>query len=92
MQSQFACPSAEEIAGCADDVADIQKFIQRINLLADRVFLDVDLQAFPVLGEMKKACFAHAPVGPDASGDAHFHALFQFFGRFVAELSDDFWN
>ena len=80
VNAEFARARAEEVAFHTHDVADVQQLEQGEILLADRVFLDVDLQALAGLlhvGEPRQLFLRHI---------AHPHLRQKFLGRFGAVL------
>ena len=67
---ELSSPGAEEIAGDADVVAEVEEFVEREGLFADGVLADIDLQPLAALLEGGKAGFALGANGHDASGDS----------------------
>src|SRR5262249_11093734 len=90
VHGKLAGARAEEIAFHADDVPDIDLLVQLEIALTDLVLLDVDLESFAILYEMREASLAHPAQRLHASGDAHTVGRRQRFGRLRAELGQDF--
>ena len=67
-----------------DDVSEIEKLEQLEVRRRDGVLLDVDLEPFTVLHEMRKTGLAHAAQRLHAPGDAHAQLRRKFLGRFGA--------
>ena len=67
-QSKFFGLGAEETAGEADNIAQIQLFKEGIGLGADFLTLDVALQAAALVLEMKKGGLAELPHQHQAAG------------------------
>ncbi len=63
VNGELAGSGAKQIAGDADDVADIKQFVKLVGRFAHRIFFDIDLQLLAVLLQVEKAGFAHAPDG-----------------------------
>ena len=59
VHAQLAGARAEQVAFHADDVADIEQLEELEIALADRVLLDVDLQALAVLLQVRESRLAH---------------------------------
>ena len=72
-----------------DDVADVHQLEQREIVLADGVFLDVNLQALAVLLHVGEPGLAHVTQRHQAPGDAHPHLRAQLFGSLGAVLRQD---
>ena len=70
VNAQLAGAGAEQIAFDADDVAQIEHFVQLVFALRNRVLADIDLQALARLLQVQEAGLAHAAHGLDAAGDA----------------------
>ncbi len=49
MNAEFVGLGAEEIAGDADDVAQVEQFVELVSRFADGVFANVDLQLLAIL-------------------------------------------
>ena len=82
MDAELAGAGAEEIALDADVVADVEELVELPKLVADGIFLDVDLEPFAGLLEMGEAGLAHEADGNQASGDGDGDALgLQLFAR-----------
>ena len=75
VDGQLAGPGAEEVAGDADVVAQVEQLVEREALLADGVEADVDLQPLAVLLQRGKAGLALGADGHDAAGDGHGDAV-----------------
>ena len=93
VNGELAGAGAEEIAGDADVVAEVEELVEFEGLVADGVFADVDLEALAVLLELREAGLALGADGHDASGDGDVDALgFELLGRGVvvgaAEVGD----
>ena len=58
VDAEFAGAGAEEIAGDADVVAEVEQLVEREALFADGVEADVDLQPLAALLEVREAGFA----------------------------------
>ena len=71
VNAELAGAGAEEIALDADVVADVEELIELPVLVADGIFLDVDLELLAGLLEMGEAGFAHEANGNQASGDGN---------------------
>ena len=69
VDGELAGAGAEEVAGDADVVAEVEQLVEREALLADGVEADVDLQALAVLLQGGKAGLALGADGHDAAGD-----------------------
>ena len=72
---QFAGAGAEEIAGDADVVAQVEELIERESLFAHRVEPHVDLEALSLLLQGSKPGFALRANGHNASRHSHRRAL-----------------
>jgi hypothetical protein len=74
VDAKLAGAGTEEISFDPDMVADVEKFIKLPELVANGVFLDVDLELFAGLLKVRKAGFSHQTDGDEAScygdGDA----------------------
>ena len=66
---QFSRSGAEEVAGGADVVAEVEQLVKRKALLAHRVEADVDLQPLASLLKGREAGLALCADGHDAAGD-----------------------
>jgi len=68
-------------------IAQVQQLPKFKAGIADRVFLDVDLEALPVLLHVRETCLAHQPDRHDASRNPHrYPRRLQFLGRLPAVL------
>ena len=89
MNRQFAGARAEQISAHPDVVAQIEQFVQFETLLANRIFLHIDLQSLAALLQVGESRLAHQPDRHDPSGNAHIDARwFEFLrglGRVVAQ-------
>ena len=74
VDAELAGAGAEEVAFDADVVADVEQLVELPELVADGIFLDVDLQLFAGLLEMGEAGLAHEADGDEASGDGDLDA------------------
>ena len=82
VHGELAGAGAEQVAGDADVVAEVEQLVEREALFADGVEADVDLQALAALLQGGEARLALRADGHDAAGDRHRHAIgFQVFGR-----------
>ncbi len=77
MHGQLIGPRAEQVAGNADVIAQIEQLIEREAIVAHGVFADVDLQPHPLLLQSGEACLALRANGhqPSADGDARVLSL-----------------
>jgi hypothetical protein len=89
MDAQLAGSGSEEVAVHADDVAQIQAFLQCEIVLTNAVLANVDLQPLAVLLQMSESGLAHAPDCENAAGHAHGYMRLQLLGGLVAVLSQD---
>src|SRR4029434_1076013 len=89
VQRQLAGFGSEEVAVCADDVAEVDQLPELEIALAHHVFFDVDLKPFSVLGQMGEARLAHAADGLYPSGDAYADTRLEFFGGLGGVLGQD---
>ncbi len=90
VHAEFAGAGAEKISADADVVAQVEQFPEFESRLADRVFLDVDLETLAAALQVRETGFAHQADGHDASGNAHVDARgFEFFGRLAAVVGED---
>ena len=71
----FAGASAEQRASDSDHVADVEQVERRIRLVAQLVFLEVELNAAAVVGQVREGRLAVRTPGHDAAGNAHRLAL-----------------
>ena len=86
MDGELAGAGAEEVAGDADVVAQVEQLVELKALLADSVEADVDLQAFAALLQLGEAGFALGADGHDAPGDCDYGPLrVQHFGARAPE-------
>ena len=82
VDGQLAGAGAEEVAGDADVVAQVEQLVEREALLADGVEADVDLQPLAILLERGEAGLALGADGHDAPGDGDGDAVgFESLGR-----------
>ena len=83
--SELAGAGAEQVAGDADVVAEVEQLIKCESLFADRIEANVDLQPLTTLLQGRKARLALLANGHDSPGDGHRNAIgLQFFGgRFI---------
>ena len=70
VDAEFAGAGAEQISADADVVAEVEQFVELESLVADGIFLDVDLQPLAALLEVGESGLAHEADRHDASGDA----------------------
>ena len=75
VDAELAGAGAEEIALDADVVADVEELVELPQLVADGIFLDVDLELLAGLLKMGEAGFAHEADGDQASGNGDGDAL-----------------
>ncbi len=81
VNAEFAGAGAEQVSADADVVAEVEQFVEFESLVADGVFLDVDLQPLAALLQVGEPGLAHKANRHDASGHAHVDArLVQFLG------------
>src|ERR1035441_8227675 len=73
MNAEFARTRAKQISANPYVIAQVEQLPQFEAGIADRVFLDVDLQLLPVLLQVREPGLAHQPERHDASRDAHRH-------------------
>ena len=71
VDGEFAGAGAEQVSADADVVAEVEQFVEFESLVADCIFLDVNLQLLAALLQVSESGFAHEANGHDASGDAH---------------------
>ena len=72
---ELACARAEEIAGDADVVAEVEQLVKLKCLLAYGIEPNVDLQPLAALLELRKTGLALGTDGHDASGDGYLRAF-----------------
>ena len=90
MNAEFARARAKQISADADMIAQVKQLPQFKAGIADRVFLDVDLQPLPVLLQVREPGLAHQPDRHDASRNPHRHPRrFQFLGGLPAVLGQN---
>ena len=75
VHGQLAGARAEEIAGDADVVAEVEQLVKLKCLLADGIEPNVDLQPLAALLQLRKAGLALSTDGHDASGDGYLGAF-----------------
>ena len=93
MDGELAGAGAEEIAGDADVVAEVEEFVEREALFADGVEADVNLQTLATLLERGESRFALGADGHDAAGDGDRSAIgFEIFGGGRVPLDADLGN
>ena len=91
MDGELAGAGAEEIAGDADVVAEVEELVEREALLADGVEADVNLQALAALLQRGEARLALGADGHDAAGDGDGCAVgLELFGGGAVPLGADF--
>ncbi len=74
-----------------DDIAHVQRPKQSVNVFADPILLDVDLQASTAVLNMKERSFAHAPNGHNTASDSNIlRRRSQFFRIGRGEIIKDF--
>ncbi len=87
MDGELAGPGAEDVAGDADVVSQIEQLVELKALLADGVQANVDLQPFSALLQLGKAGLALGADGHDAPRNCDRGPLrVQHFGRDLPEL------
>src|SRR3984893_2818031 len=90
MNAEFARARAKQISANSDVIAQVEQFPQFIAGIADRVFLDVDLQPLSVLLQVREPGLAHQPDRHDASRNPHrYPRRFQFLRGLPAVLSQN---
>ena len=90
MNAEFARARAEQISADSDMIAQVKQLPKFVSRIADRIFLDVDLQPLAVLLQVREAGLAHQPDCHDASRNPHGHARrFQFLRRLPAVLGQN---
>ena len=90
VDGEFVGACAEEVAGDADVVAEVEQFVELEGGFADGVLTHVDLESFAVLLQSGEACLALASMGHDAAGDADVDVVgLKRFGGRVCELVAD---
>ena len=89
VNAEFAGARAEQVAFDAQDVADVEQLEEGEIVLADGIFLDVDLEALAVLLHVRETGLAHVTERHEASGDAHPHLRHELFGGLGAVLRED---
>ena len=60
----------KQVSADADVVAEVEQFVELESLVADGIFLDVDLQPLAALLQVGESGLAHEADRHDASGDA----------------------
>ncbi len=71
----------------ADVVAQVEQLVKLESLVADGIFLHVNLQLLPALLQVRKPGLAHQPDRHDASGHAHVDRAISPVPRRLAEYS-----
>ena len=90
MDAEFTGARAKQISTDADVIAQVEQFPEFVSGVADRIFLDVDLQPLAVLLQVSEPSLAHQADCHDASRDPHRHARrFQFVSRLPAVLGEN---
>src|SRR4029434_4907861 len=90
---QLTGARAEQISAGADVVAKVQEFVEFESLVADGVFLDVDLHPLSALLQMREGCLAHQAHGHDATRHTHLDSvLFEFFAGLAGVLFENLGN
>ena len=74
VDAQLAGARAEKIAFAADDVAQVEAFVELVVVFGDVIFLDVNLELGAPLFEVGETGFAHAANGLQTAADLHFDA------------------
>src|SRR5438105_3083660 len=84
MDAQLAGSRAKQIATHADVIAKIKQFVKLKSLVADGIFLHIDLQLLTGLLQMREPGFTHQPDCHNPSSDAHVYpGIFQLLGSFL---------
>src|SRR5580692_9457188 len=87
MDGELAGPGAEDIAGDADMVSQVQQLVELKALFSHGIQANVDLQPFTALLQLGKACLALGADGHDAPGDRdHGPLRVERFGGNLSEL------
>ncbi len=90
MNAEFARARAKQISANANVIAQVEQLPQFVSRIADRVFLDVDLQPLAILLQVREPGLAHQPDRHDASRHPHRHPRrFQFLRRLPAVLGQN---
>src|ERR1700694_3180931 len=90
MDTELACARAKQISANSNMIAQVEELPQFVAGIADRVFLDVDLQPLSVLLQVREPGLAHQPDRHDASRNPHRHPRrFQFLSSLPAVLSQN---
>ena len=90
VDAELARPGAKEITAHADVIAQVEQLVDFKPLFADRIFLDVSLQALAVLLQLGEPGLAHEANGQDSAGDPDVDAgRFQLFRGFGGELREN---
>ncbi len=91
MDGELAGAGAEDVAGDADVVSQIEQLVELKALLAYGIEANVDLQPLAALLQLGKTGLALGADGHDAPGDRdHGPLRVQHFGRDLSELAAHF--
>ena len=77
MHAELAGSGAKQVAFDADNVAQVQLFVEREVLFIHRVLANINLQTLAVLHQMGESGLAHAANAGDAAGYFHGNARLQ---------------
>src|SRR5208282_253339 len=90
MNAEFARARAKQISANSNMIAQVKQLPKFVAGIANRVFLDVDLQPLTILLQVREPGLSHQPYGHDASRNPHRHPRrFQFLRRLPAVLSEN---
>ena len=90
VDGQLSGASAKQISADPDVIAEIEQLVEVEALVADGVFLDVDLQLLPALLQVRESGLAHEADGHDAPRDANVHPrLLELLGSLGGVLGQD---
>ncbi len=90
MDAELARARAKQISANSNVIAQVEQLPQFKAGIADRIFLDVDLQPLAVLLQVREPGLAHQPYRHDASRHPHGHARrFQFLRGLPAILGQN---
>src|SRR5262245_48305399 len=92
MQAQLACFSPKQVSLGARDVADVHELPELVVLLRNRIFFDIDLQAFAVLHQVGESGLSHPADCLDAATDPDADKRLELLRRFRPLFSQDLRN
>src|SRR5258707_235206 len=90
MNAELPRARAKQISANSNMIAQVEQLPKLVARIADRIFLDVDLQPLSVLLQVREPGLAHQPDRHDASRNPHRHPRrFQFLSSLPPVLSQN---